>query len=237
MSRSTFQKKDRTKAASTQPRGGCFSVPFFLLLALSAIFLIATGETTQPWDLPVPRNELPDQNAKRGESPENLPGISPIFTPQVRYWEADILRWANEWDLDPNLVAAVMQIESCGDPSAVSRSGAMGLFQVMPYHFEPAEQPYNPKTNALRGLAYLAKALDTHNSIRLAFAGYNGGIGGASKPESAWASETTRYVYWGTNIYRDARQGKLSSPTLEEWLAAGGASLCAQAGQRLGIRP
>lgn len=237
MSRSTSPKKNRPKAASTQPRGGCFSVPFALLLAVSAVFLFATGETTRPWDLPLPHDQPSGQVSGQPGNPQPSQGISPVFTPQVRYWEADILRWADEWQLDPNLVAAVMQIESCGDPKAVSPSGAMGLFQVMPYHFTPTERPYDLETNARRGMAYLTKALETHNSIRLAFAGYNGGIGGAAKPESAWSSETIRYVYWGTNIYRDARRGELTSPTLEEWLAAGGASLCAQAARRLGIQP
>jgi soluble lytic murein transglycosylase-like protein len=64
-----------------------------------------------------------------------------------------------------------MQIESCGDPRARSRAGAMGLFQVMPYHFAGGDDPYNPDTNAVRGLAYLKRSLDTANGDpRLALA-------------------------------------------------------------------
>jgi len=70
----------------------------------------------------------------------------------------------------------------------------------------------------------------------LGFAGYNGGITGASRPESQWAKETQRYVYWGTGIYEDAIQGKARSDRLDEWLGRGGASLCNQAAQRLGIK-
>ena len=58
--------------------------------------------------------------------------ISPVFTPQVRTWSAEISHWAVEFDLDPNLIALVMQIESCGHPRVHSSAGAQGLFQVIP---------------------------------------------------------------------------------------------------------
>ena len=40
--------------------------------------------------------------------------IAPFFEESVRYWEADIVRWGERHNLDPNIVATVMQIESCG---------------------------------------------------------------------------------------------------------------------------
>lgn len=163
--------------------------------------------------------------------------IAPLFTPEIQYWEQDIVTWSDEWGLDPNLVATVMQIESCGNPRARSGAGAMGLFQVMPFHFAGNEDPYKPNTNAYRGLAYLRNALDARGGDpRLAFAGYNGGITGAKSPEYAWPAETVRYAYWGIGIYTDAKVGKDHSPRLDEWLAAGGASLCAKAAWSLGIQ-
>lgn len=162
--------------------------------------------------------------------------IAALFTPEVQYWEPKISSWAKEMNLDPNLIATVMQIESCGNPTARSSVGAMGLFQVMPYHFGSDEDPYKPNTNARRGLAYLKSALEARGGVtRLALAGYNAGITGAQKPENAWPAETIRYVYWGTGIYKDAKNGKEASARLEEWLAAGGASLCRQASQHLGL--
>lgn len=158
------------------------------------------------------------------------PGISPLFTPEIHFWGDKIMLWASQTGLDPNLIATVMQIESCGDPRATSGAGAMGLFQVMPYHFESGENAYYPDTNALRGLGYLKKSLDTANgNAHLAFAGYNGGIGAVGRAESSWANETQRYAYWGSGIYADALQGASQSARLDEWLGAGGASLCAQA--------
>jgi hypothetical protein len=162
--------------------------------------------------------------------------LSPVFTPEVQHWGASIEIWSASAGVDPNLAATVMQIESCGDPLARSRSGAMGLFQVMPFHFYSTDDPYDPDTNATRGLDYLRRSLETSlGEARLAFAGYNGGIGVIARGEFTWAAETVRYVYWGTGIYSDAASGAVSSTRLDEWLNAGGASLCRQAHARLGL--
>lgn len=175
--------------------------------------------------------EISNDNKSPGRSK-----IAPLFTPEIQHWGEDITVWSNNWGLDPNLVATVMQIESCGDPRAVSSVGAMGLFQVMPFHFVSGEDPYKPGTNATRGLTFLKQALEARGGdIRLALAGYNGGITGAKRPESAWPDEMIRYVYWGTGIYADAKNGEAHSNRLDEWLGRGGASLCAQAAQRIGV--
>ncbi|HEY5983613.1 MAG TPA: transglycosylase SLT domain-containing protein [Anaerolineales bacterium] len=162
--------------------------------------------------------------------------IAPIFTPEIRYWAGSIVAWAAAAGLDPNLAATVMQIESCGDPRATSRSGAIGLFQVMPYHFASADSPYLPETNARRGLAYLKRALESADGdANLAFAGYNGGIGVIARGEWTWPDETRRYVYWASGIYADAISGAQTSARLDEWFATAGASMCRGARARLGL--
>lgn len=162
--------------------------------------------------------------------------LSSIFTPEIHYWGESIARWAAAANVDPNLAAVVMQIESCGDPRATSRSGAMGLFQVMPFHFTAGENPYEPDTNALRGLDYLRRSLDkAGGNARLALAGYNGGIGVINRGEWSWAAETARYVKYGYPIYEDALNGASTSATLNEWYGRYGAGLCRQAAQRLGL--
>ena len=164
--------------------------------------------------------------------------ISPVFSPEIQYWGASIQGWAAAAGLDPNLVATVMQIESCGDPRALSRAGAMGLFQVMPYHFTASDDPYNPDTNAARGLAYLKRSLAAANGdARLALAGYNGGIGVIGRPESSWRLETQHYAYVGSGIYNDASSGATQSLRLQEWMGNGVKSMCRQARSRLGIIP
>lgn len=171
--------------------------------------------------------ELPDVSYEAG-------GISPVFTPQVRTWSGEISHWAVEFELDPNLIALVMQIESCGHPNVHSPVGAMGLFQVMPFHFKEGEDPLDPQTNALRGLSYLARSLDLSNGrIDLALAGYNGGHGVIDRDPNTWAPETRRYVQWGMGILEDILKGERQSAQLDAWLAVGGANLCQQASAEL----
>ena len=118
----------------------------------------------------------------------------------------------------------------------MSGAGAAGLFQVMPDHFLSTDDPTAPDTNAARGLDYLGRSLSAAgNDTRLALAGYNGGIGLVSTDEWSWPAETVRYTYWGSGIYSDARSGVSQSSRLDEWLNAGGASLCDMTDQKLGI--
>jgi soluble lytic murein transglycosylase-like protein len=181
--------------------------------------------------------EIPDQAAVIQTSGPLLT-LSSVFTPEVQYWAGRIQVWAVAVGLDPNLAATVMQIESCGDPRARSSAGAIGLFQVMPYHFTASDDPYAPDTNALRGLDYLRRSMETaHGDPRLALAGYNGGIGVIGWLESGWAAETQRYTYWGSGIYAEASSGARESLRLHEWLTASGETLCRQAHDRLGINP
>ena len=231
MPRARPEKVNWQTAATPQEEGsGCLSgftiVPLAVVLisALLASFAWKTNPT--PSSSPV-NVDLP---------PIASTSISPIFRVEIHHWADSISKWAAASQLDPNLVATIMQIESCGDPRARSSAGAMGLFQVMPFHFYAVDDPYNPDTNAARGLAYLAKSLATGGgNARLAMAGYNGGIGLISRGEWTWPAQTNRYVQYGAPIYEDARNGLASSPALNEWYEKYGVSLCRQASQRLGL--
>ncbi len=163
--------------------------------------------------------------------------ISPVFSPEVQHWAPQISKWATAYNLDPNIVATIMQIESCGDPQAASGAGAQGLFQVMPFHFTAGEDMLDPDTNAARGMAYYAERLQqTSGNVGQAFAGYNGGHVAAGTTWNNWTNETQRYFTWATGIYEEATSGMSESPTLQQWMAAGGAGLCNQASNRLGLQ-
>jgi hypothetical protein len=169
-------------------------------------------------------------------SPLNSSEIAGFFTPEVQYWESEIVNWANQHDVDPNAVATIMQIESCGNPQAVSIAGARGLFQVMPFHFSSNEDMLDPDTNARRGLDFLNEQLRyTGGDIFLSFAGYNGGYAASGGNYDGWPAETKRYYQWAKGIYEDARAGASSSETLNTWLDAGGRPGCQQAASLLGI--
>jgi soluble lytic murein transglycosylase-like protein len=162
--------------------------------------------------------------------------IAPLFTPQVNHWSGDIARWSSQHGLDPNLLATVMQIESCGHPTVSSSAGAQGLFQVMPFHFTQGEQMLDPETNARRGASFLQQCLSDFagGDPGLAMACYNGGPSVTRKSFTEWPAETRRYYMWGMGIYTDARANAANSQTLNEWLDAGGSRLCQQAGSALG---
>ncbi len=163
--------------------------------------------------------------------------ISPVFSREIQHWTPQIIAWSNEHGLDPDIAATIMQIESCGDPQALSHAGAHGLFQVMPFHFETGEDMFDPNTNAFRGLSFYAYVLGlTNGDVGLALAGYNGGPRAALNGASSWLPETQRYYKWGTGIYEEAKAGLTQSDTLQEWMTAGGASLCRQAANRLGLQ-
>jgi soluble lytic murein transglycosylase-like protein len=208
------------------PPAAALLVGFFLAVLLGSLLplpvLLSAASATEAHAAEISSAQSSETNT-----------IAPLFTPEIQYWQADIVRWAQRFELDPNLVATVMQIESCGNPQAVSTSGAAGLFQVMPFHFASGDDCFDPDTNAKRGLAYLKRSLQTANGDpRLALAGYNGGISRITVPESNWAAETQRYAYWGSGIYADAARGLSQSDRLDEWLSRA-SGMCATARQKL----
>ena len=129
----------------------------------------------------------------------------------------------------------ILTWESCGNPNAVSEQGAQGLFQVMPLHFAQDESPFDPDTNAQRGLQFFADMYAAANGDPgLTFAAYNAGSSVLEQSPSAWPEETQYYQFWGSGIFEEAERGLDQSPTLLEWLMAGGAELCNQAAEELG---
>jgi hypothetical protein len=54
------------------------------------------------------------------------------FWHDVRQWCPIIMEAGSKYGLDPHLIAVVISMESAGNPTAYSKSGAVGLMQVMP---------------------------------------------------------------------------------------------------------
>lgn len=88
----------------------------------------------------------------------------------VRRWAFLIVPAARRYHVDPNLVAAVMTMESGGDPRAWSGADARGLMQVLHGSFDPAE-------NIDSGVSMLAGFLHEFHDVSLALAAYNAGPG------------------------------------------------------------
>ena len=159
--------------------------------------------------------------------------LASFYRPEVLDWRDEIERWAREYHVNPNVIAVVIQIESCGNPNVISSAGALGLMQVMPFHFHNGENMLNPDTNVRRGMSVFYECLTQFAGwdLGMALACYNGGPSVTQRAYNTWASETQYYYRWATGLWSDVQRGAEASDTLDEWLAAGGERLCVQAGR------
>lgn len=107
-----------------------------------------------------------------------------------REYSEYVVKYAREFDVDENLVYAVIKAESDFDKDAVSPSGARGLMQIMPETYlgdictalgTPADENalFDPETNIRAGTYYLSYLINHFGSVRSAVAAYNAGIGRA----------------------------------------------------------
>lgn len=88
------------------------------------------------------------------------------------------------YELDANLIRAVMQAESAFDPYVVSRAGAEGLMQLMPNLADEmgVNNAFDPRDNIMGGVRYLKRLLVSHDGdIDLALASYNAGPGNVQR--------------------------------------------------------
>jgi hypothetical protein len=110
---------------------------------------------------------------------EEQPGLSPYWDPDVSRWEPFILPPAQQRNIDPDLVAAVIWKESLGRAWERSSVGAVGLMGLMPFEWRPsAEELANPWTNLAWGVRALAHTIrDGNGDLYYALAAYNGGWG------------------------------------------------------------
>jgi len=93
-------------------------------------------------------------------------------------FEKIISRAAARHGLDPDLIKAIIQIESGGIPDARSPRGAIGLMQLMPETSSSlaVSNPSDPKANIRAGTRYLSRLLERfRGNLVLALAAYNAG--------------------------------------------------------------
>jgi hypothetical protein len=77
----------------------------------------------------------------------DTPSLCAYWQPNITKWADLITQYASDNGIDPNLVAAVVEEESKGNPDLVSPAGAVGLLQIMPYE---AGFTWRPRAYALR---------------------------------------------------------------------------------------
>ena len=118
-----------------------------------------------------------------------------FFAEEIPYGEL-IYEKALKYDVDPALVAAVIEQESRFKPRARSHVGARGLMQLMPRtgRWMGARDLYNPEQNVDAGVKYI-KYLDKrfNGDLKKIIAAYNGGEGNVMR-------------YRGVPPFRETRQ-------------------------------
>src|SRR5262245_35100595 len=132
-----------------------------------------------------------------------------------RPFERLILEHARNQGVRPDLVRAVMQVESAFNPRARSPKGALGLMQLMPATARQygVVNAFDPDENVRAGVQYLRALLDRYdNDETLALAAYNAGPNAVDRHGQAVPPyrETRNYV---AQINRMAGHGTNERPT------------------------
>jgi soluble lytic murein transglycosylase-like protein len=153
-----------------------------------------------------------DSVRARGADSFRAAGVAPSDTSAERFSRFDpyIREAATLYQIPVELVRAVIKVESDYDPRAVSRTGALGLMQLMPDTAERMQvrDIYDPRENIMGGTRYLRVLANMFNGdLTLTLAGYNAGenavmrFGGLPPYD-----ETNDYVVRVLQYYRRYRE-------------------------------
>lgn len=128
----------------------------------------------------------------------------------IRYpmgYKEIVIKRSNEYNLDPYLVASIINVESSYDPNAISIKEAKGLMQIGPQTGKWAsevlgienykeEMLFDPEVNIKIGTWYLNRLLKEFNQdLDLVLMSYNAGSGNVNK----WLNNK-EYCSDGVNI-------------------------------------
>ncbi|MEO8679138.1 MAG: lytic transglycosylase domain-containing protein [Vicinamibacterales bacterium] len=167
-------------------------VGFLLLVVCLAVASPATAQiytwhdaqgTLVLSDRPHEQGQIPTYEVYGGSKTIRATKALAISSKSIQY-DASIREHASRNGLSPELVRAVIQVESAFNPNAISPKGAMGLMQLMPATATEygVRNPFHPEQNIGGGVAYLKHLLDRYNNkIELALAAYNAGPGNVEK--------------------------------------------------------
>jgi hypothetical protein len=95
-----------------------------------------------------------------------------------------IIEAANHHDVSFPLIKAMIKVESDFNPKAISKKGAVGLMQIMPFNFKQLAitDPFDPWENIMGGVRYFKNMLNKFNGdLSLSLAAYNAGPNAVDK--------------------------------------------------------
>ena len=131
--------------------------------------------------------------------------------PAREYYNNLVYAKSNKYNVEPSLVSAMIKVESNWNYKVVSRSGAIGLMQLMPSTARAMDvkDPLNPEENIEGGIKYLRYLLDRFDGdLTLAIAAYNAGPTKVRKYNGIPPiRETQQYVKRVLTIYNGSDLG------------------------------
>ena len=187
------------------------------IFVIAALALYAVGGLSRPaqaqiysWRDSSGVLTLSDRPQNAAARAITVPVASPLVDRSGPYYDPLIRHHASQQGLRPELVRAVIQVESAFNPRAVSPKGAMGLMQLMPAtaRLFGVIDPFNPAENIRAGVSYLRQLLERYDQDeQLALAAYNAGPTAVDKYGSKVPpyKETQNYVRKITGIRGSSR--------------------------------
>jgi hypothetical protein len=128
-----------------------------------------------------------------------------VFTPII-------LKAANHYEVDPAIIKAIIMAESSYNPKAVSKSGAIGLMQLMPTTARAlgVDDIFNPEQNINAGVRYFKQMLKRFDGdTALALAAYNAGSAKVRKYNGIPPYKATKSYIKKVFKYQKIYQAKL----------------------------
>ncbi len=207
-----------------------------LAIAATAAAVEPPAPGNSPADSPAVLVPLPVAGAaaRAAALPASVPIADPIGVlrrAKERYMDqlpfgSEIRRVARAHRLDSLLLASVVEAESSFQPDAVSSKGALGLMQLMPFHFDGTEQPLDPDVNLEAGASYLAELEHRFDGdLDLVLAAYHAGPAAVERWGGVPPYRTTRaYVgrvltryreHWGSVERRLILSGRPAAAVLQ----------------------
>lgn len=172
----------------------------------------ANGVTTTVIDTDAGSGTSSDFSVKLNEQLKTSTSLESIFE-----------KAAQTYGVDVELLKAMAKAESGFDPNATSKSGAMGIMQLMPGTAKGlgVTDAYDPEQNIMGGAKYIASLLEKYDgNVSYALAAYNAGSGNVDKYDGIPPfEETQNYV---TKILGYLQNGGVEIP--DQWTSVTGGS-------------
>ena len=154
----------------------------------------------------------------------NVPGAPSYRTTteavpsNVEIFEDLVRAHSQRQSLRPELVRAVIQVESGFNPRATSPKGAMGLMQLMPQTARDLGviNAYDPEENIRGGTKYLRQLIDKFGNEQLALAAYNAGPGAVDRYDGIPPYRETREYVRKVGSKANVRTAQ-SKPVIYKW--------------------